>query len=141
MAEFTADALQTVQPNQAILFTDTAVRGNGSIYHREGSGIITLRAFPCCQMRARFKVTFGGNIQIPEGGTVGPISVALAIGGEPDVPTTMIVTPAAVQNFFNVSRSINIDVPAGCCTQITVDNTSANAIEVQHANIIVERVA
>ena len=31
MAEFTAVAQQTVEPNQNILFTDVAVRGNSSI--------------------------------------------------------------------------------------------------------------
>jgi len=141
MAEFTAVAQQTVEPNQVILFTDTAVRGNNSIMHREGSGLITLRGLTCCQPRARFKVSFGGNIAIPTGGTVGPISVAIAIDGEPVASTRMIVTPAAVEEFFNVSREVNIDVPAGCCTQVSVENTSGDDILVENANLIVERVA
>ena len=76
MAEYTATALQTVAANQNVLFTETPVCGNNSIVHREGSGIITLRGITS-QCRARFKVTFGGNITIPSGGTVGPISITI----------------------------------------------------------------
>ena len=141
MAEFTAVAQQTVEPNQVILFTDTAVRGNNSIMHRDGSGLVSLRGLTCCQPRARFRVSFGGNIAIPTTGTVGPISVAIAIDGEPVASTRMIVTPAAVEEFFNVSRDVNIDVPAGCCTQISVENTSTGDILVENANLMVERVA
>ena len=141
MAEYTANAIQNVGVNQNILFTDTAVCGNNSIVHREGSGLITLRGITATQCRARFKVTFGANIAIPEGGTVEPISVTIAINGEPISSTRMIETPAAAEEFNNVSRSVNIDIPAGCCSQISVENTSTQAIDVQNANIIVERVA
>jgi hypothetical protein len=53
----------------------------------------------------------------------------------------MISTPAAVEEFNNISRTIFLNVPAGCCTQISVKNTTATDIEVQNANLIVERVA
>jgi hypothetical protein len=69
-------------------------------------------------------VTFGGNIAIPTGGTVEPISLALAIDGEAVPSTTMIVTPAAVENFFNVFSAIYIDVPRGCCVNVSVKNVS-----------------
>ena len=141
MAEFTATAVQTVAPNQVVLFTDVAVRGNNSIMHREGSGLVSLRGLTCCQPRARFRVSFGGNIAIPTGGTVGPISLAIAIDGEPVASTQMIVTPAAVEEFFNINRDVNIDVPAGCCAQVSVENTSSDDVLVQNANLIVERVA
>lgn len=141
MAEFTAVAQQTVAPNQVVLFTDVAVRGNNSIMHREGSGLVSLRGLTCCQPRARFKVSFGGNIAIPTGGTVDAISVAFAIDGEPVASSNMIVTPAAVEEFFNVSREMNIDVPAGCCVQVSVENTSEDDILVENANLIVERTA
>ena len=141
MAEFTAVAQQTVAPNQVVLFTDVAVRGNNSIMHREGSGLVSLRGLTCCQPRARFKVSFGGNIAIPTGGTVGAISIAFALDGEPVASSNMIVTPAAVEEFFNVSREMNIDVPAGCCVQVSVENTSEDDVLVENANLIVERVA
>lgn len=140
MAEYIANALQSVNTNQNVLFTDTVVCGNNSISHREGSGLITLRGITC-QCRARFKVTFGGNIAIPTGGTVEAISLAISINGEPIQSTTMIVTPSAVEEFNNVSSSIFIDIPLGCCSNIGVENTSSQTISVQNANLIVERVA
>ena len=138
--EITAIALQTVEANQNVLFTDTAVCGSNSILHRDGSGLVTLRGITN-QCRARFKVFFSGNIAIPTGGTVGPISVAIAINGEAVGSTTMIQTPAAAEQFANVASAVYLDVPAGCCLQITVQNTSTEAIEVQNANLIIERVA
>lgn len=140
MAEYTSNALQTVALNQNVLFTDTPVSGNNSIIHRDGSGLITLRGVTS-QCRARYKVTFGGNIAIPADGTVEAISLAIAVNGEAVQTTTMIVTPAAVEEFFNVFSAIYIDVPCGCCSQVSVRNTSTQAIDVQNANLIVERVA
>ena len=141
MAEYTAVVQQIVEPNQVVLFTDVAVRGNNSIMHREGSGLVTLRGLTCSQPRARFRVSFGANIALPTDGTAGPISVAIAIDGEPVISTKMIVTPADVEEFFNINRDVNIDVPAGCCVQVSVENTSGDDILVENANLIVERVA
>lgn len=142
MAEFTHSEVQTVAPNQAVLFDETPVRSGSSVYHREGSGIVTLRGLCCgCNRFARFKLTFGGNVAIPEGGTAGPISLAFALSGEANGATQMIVTPAAVSEFFNVARSVYINVPSGCCSALSIENTSTADILVQDANLIVERVA
>ena len=138
--EITANALQTVEANQNVIFTDTAVCGSSSIIHREGSGLVSLRGLTN-QCRARFKVFFSGNVAIPTGGTVGPISVAISVNGVPVGPTTMISTPAAVEEFNNIATAIYLDVPCGCCSQVGVKNISPDAIEVQNANLIVERVA
>lgn len=138
--EIIATALQTVEENSNVLFTDSITCGNCSISHRVGSGLVTLRGLTC-QNRARYKVSFGGNIAIPTGGTVEAISLALAIDGEPVASTNMIITPAAVEEFFNVFSAVFIDIPRDCCSTISVQNTSAQAIEVQNANLIVERVA
>ena len=143
--ELTAPAVQTVQYGGNVLFTDTPVGCNrGYVVHRQGAGIVTLRGIGC--QRARYKVTFGGNIAA-EGSTVAHISVAIAINGEPLPATTMTVTPAAVGDFFNVSRTTFIDVPCGCCVTIAVENVSLTAagvaipIDVQNANLVIERVA
>ena len=138
--ELTANALQTVEANQNVLFTETAVCGSSSIIHREGSGLVTLRGLTN-QCRARFKVFFSGNIAVPADGTVGPISLAIAGNGEPVAATTMISTPAAVEEFNNVATAIYLNVPCGCCSQVSVRNTTATAIDVQNANLIIERVA
>lgn len=140
MAEYTFVGTQTVAAGQNVLFTETPVCGNGCITHREGSGVIRLRGLTS-QCKARYKVTFGGNIAVPTGGTVEAISLALAIEGEPLASATMIVTPAAVENFFNVFGAVFVDVDRGCCLTVTVENTSEQAISVANANLIAERVA
>lgn len=109
--EITANAVQTVAANQDVLFTNVAVAGNSSTVHRSGSGQVTLRGLTNCQCRARFRVTFGGNIAVPADGTAGPISLAIAIDGEPINTTTMIYTPTAVSTYGNIF----IDIPRGCC--------------------------
>lgn len=141
MAQYSANAVQTVALNQNILFTDTPVRGNCFIMHREGSGIVSLRA-PQNQC-ARFLVEFSGNIAVAAtGGTVGPISVAIAVDGEPLLSSNMIVTPTAAGAYFNVSSQEYINVPCGCCATVAVENTSAESpIDVQNANLTVTRVA
>lgn len=113
--ELTANAIQTVAAGANVIFTDTVVPGNCSILHRDGSGLVTLRGLTN-QCRARFRVSFGANIALPTGGTVGPISLAIAINGEPVATTTMISTPAAVEEFNNVFSAIFLDVPKGCCS-------------------------
>lgn len=138
--EITANALQTVELNQNVQFTDTAVCGSCSIMHRDGSGLVTLRGLTN-QCRARFKAFFSGNIAIPAGGTVEAISLAISINGEAIASTTMIQTPAAVEEFANVASAVYIDVPANCCVTVSVRNTSTQAIDVQNANLIIERVA
>ena len=123
--EITSNAVQTVAANQDVLFTNVAVPGNSSTVHRNGSGQVTLRGLTNCQCRARFRVTFGGNIAVPADGTAGPISLAIAIDGEP----------------INSFGAIFIDIPRGCCGKVSVRNISTIPVSVQNANLIVERVA
>lgn len=139
MAEFTNVALQTIAANASAVFTETPVCGSNCIVHRDGSGIITLRGLTN-QCRARYKVIFGGNIAIPTGGTVSPISIAIAVEGEALGSASAIVTPAAVGDFFNVFAAALVSVPRGCCVTVSVKNTSTDAIDLENANIIVERV-
>lgn len=139
--EITANALQTVAVNKNVLFTETPVPcTKGYVLHREGSGIVTLRGITN-QCRARYQITFGGNIAVPTGETVGEISLAIALDGEPLQTTTMTVTPAAVEEFFNVSRTTFIDVPRGCCLTVSVENVSTIPVNVENASLVVERVA
>lgn len=140
MAEYTNTNTVTVAAGQNVPFTETAITGSPCIVHREGAGIVTLRGLTN-QCRARFKVTFGGNIAIPTGGAVGAISAALAVNGEPLNSAKGIVTPAAVDQYGNIYVAANIDVPRGCCLTVAVENTSDQAINVANANLIVERVA
>lgn len=138
--EIIANALQTVPANQNVYFTDTVICGNATITHRDDSGLVTLRGLTD-QCRARFRVSFGANIGLPADGVVGPISLAIAIDGEPVRATTMTVTPAAVEQFFNAYASLYVDVPRGCCLTVSVQNVSTVDVDVQNANLIVDRTA
>lgn len=140
MAEFSNVELQTVALGGNVVFDETPICPTRCITHRQGSGIVRLNGTGTGQ-RARYLVAFSGNIAIPTGGTVGAISLAIAIDGEPLLATQMIVTPAAVNNFFNVSSQTYIDVPCNCCVTVAVENTSTQAIEVENANLIVVRTA
>ena len=156
MPEFVRNDFQTVAPNQPVALDTSIGCTKGYVYHRNGSGIVTLRGVTN-NCFARYQVTFNGNIAVPTGGTVGPISVALALDGEPLATSRAIVTPAATAtdpptqaNFFNVTSTAIIDVPKGCCFNVSVENTSESAtpattpaptILVQNANMTVTRIA
>lgn len=139
--EITSNTTQTIPVGGNVAFTETPIPGSSSILHTEGSGLVKLRGLTTTQCRARFKVYFGANIAVPDGGTAGPISLALAIDGEPVPTTTMIATPGATDAYFNVGASIYLDVPACCCATLGVRNIGTAALNVQNANLIVERVA
>lgn len=152
MAEFTYNPIQLVQPNQPVLLNTTIGCPKGYVLHREGSGIVTLRGIVNNPTNcfARYQVTFNGNMAVPEGGTVGAISIALAIDGEPVLTSRAIVTPAAVDDYFNVTSTAIITVPRGCCFNVSVENTSESAtpattpappINVQNANMTISRIA
>ena len=143
MAEFAENALQTVAVNGNFLLTDATVPYSfpyGSVMHRDGSGLITLRGNSRNRFSA-YRVTYSSNIAIPADGTVEPISVAIALNGETLATSTAIVTPAAVSNFWHVSDTTDILVPNGCCVQISLKNISTQAIEAQNTNLTVERLA
>lgn len=138
--EITANAVQTVASNGNVLFTATAVPGSCSIIHRQGSGLVNLRGVTQ-QCRSRFRISFGGNVALATGATIGPITLALAIDGEAASSTSMIVTPAAVGDYFNVFSSMFLNVPRGDNYSISIKNLSGVNIDIQNANLIVERVA
>ena len=157
MAEYVYNPVQLVEPNQNVILRDSIPCNRGYVIHRNESGILTLRGIVNgCGCFARYQVTFNGNIALPDGAEVGPISVALAIDGEPIQTSRAIVTPAATAadpptaaNFFNVTSTAIITVPKGCCFTVAVENTSGPAapggvapeILVQNANLTVARIA
>lgn len=151
MAEYTYNPIQIVEPNQNVILNTNIRCNKGYVLHREESGVVTLRgivnnSYGCF---ARYQVTFNGNISVPEDGTVGAIAIALAIDGEPILTSRAIVTPAEVDEYFNVTSTAIVTVPKGCCFNVAVENvsfgaTSADtptAINVQNANLTVTRIA
>lgn len=148
VAEYSSNQLQTVNPGETIIFTESPVPCQRSLVrHRDDTGNFLLVGYvpnqygcACNRNRdAQYLIDFGANIAIPTGGTVGAISVAITIDGATIPASTMIVTPAAVEQFFNVSRAINASVFSKCCESLAVRNTSNQPILVQNANIIISR--
>jgi len=145
MAEFTYNPVQEVVAGGNVIFNSTIPCNKGYVLHRNESGVVTLRGIvnnPCSKI-ARYRVQFDANIAVPEGGTPGPISVSIAIDGEAVLTSNAIVTPTVAEAYFNVVSFAIIDVPAGCCYAIAVENTSnpAQSIDVQNANLEVTRIA
>jgi len=148
MAEYSANAIQTVNPGESVVFTDSPVPCNrGLIRHRDDTGNFLLSGWLpnrfvgcCCKRRtsADYLIDFGANISLPTGGTAGDISLAIAIDGASIPASTMTVT-AAEDGVYNISRAINADIWRGCCETISVVNTSDQAVQIQNANIIFSR--
>lgn len=131
MAEYlTRDSVEVVALNAAIPFIDSIPCKRGYVYHQSGTGIFVLRGIVnnpnACF--ARYEVEFTGNIAIPEGGAVTPIATAIVVSGEQRIGSRSIFTPAAVDEYGNVTSRATIDVPRGCCFTVSVEyvNGSVN---------------
>ena len=138
--EVIANELQTVEVNNSILFQTALSSNNPSIIWRAGSGLVTLRGIGP-QLRARFRVSYHANVAVSTGATVAPVEIAVRINGESIASSLTMSTPAAVEEFNSVSASTLIDVPAGCCTQISLANVGTSSIDVQNVSMTIERVA
>lgn len=132
MAEFINPIPQTVEVNANVLFSETVIEPCPKVRHRRGSGIFTLKG-------GRYLVLFSGNVAIPTGETVSPITVALALNGEALQGAIMSVTPVAVEDLWNVSTMVYIDVPCNCCYTLSVKNIGETPITVDDANIVTIR--
>lgn len=148
MAEYLANAVQSVALNAPVLFTASIPCTKGYVYHEDETGIFTLRGVTN-NCFARYQVTYNGNISIPDGGTVGPIALAITVNGEPRVTSRAIYTPAAVDQYGNVTSTAIITVPKGCCFSMSVRYVSGDGaaatptptINVQNSNLVINRVA
>ena len=149
MAEYLANALQAVGINQPAIFDASIPCNRGYVYHEDGTGIFILRGVTQ-NCFARYQVTFNGNAAIPEGGTVAPIAVAIAVNGEARPTSRAIYTPAAVDEYGNVTSTCIITVPRGCCFSVSVRSVAASedptatpapVINLQNANLVITRTA
>ena len=150
MAEYVANAVQSVALNAPVLFNASIPCRKGYVYHDDESGIFILRGVTngCF---ARYQVTYNGNIAIPEGGEVTPIALAITENGEPRPTSLAIFTPQAVEEYGNVTSTAIITVPKGCCFTVSVryiDATTSDpavtptpVIDVQNSNIVINRIA
>jgi hypothetical protein len=150
MAEYVANAVQNVALNAPILFNATIPCNKGCVFHENETGVFVLKG-KTDNCFARYQVTFNGNIAIPTGGAVTPIAIAITVCGEPRLTSRAIYTPAAVDDYGNVTSTAIITVPKGCCFNVSIDYVDATTddaattptpvIEVQNANLVINRIA
>lgn len=149
-AEYLANAVQSINLNSPAIFTASIPCTKGYVYHEDETGIFILRGITCNQCYATYQVTFNGNIAIPEGGAVSPIAIAITVNGEPRVTSRAIFTPAAAEDYGNVTSTAIIKIPKGCCFTLSVEYIPASAdpavtptpvIEMQNANLVINRIA
>ena len=149
MAEYGYNAVQTVALNQPLIFNASIPCNRGYVLHDDETGNFILRG---CTNNcfARYQVTYVGNVAIPEGGTVGPIAVAIAVNGDTRPTSRSIYVPAAVDTYGNVTSTAIITVPRGCCFNVSVRYVAADedpattptpVIEAQNSNLVITRVA
>lgn len=134
MAEYTNTAVQTVAAGAPVLFTERLGGCGCGILHREGSGLFILRG------PGAYRVTFNGNLAVPADGTVGPVSVAVAIEGEALYSSTATVTPTVADAYFNVTSTATVYVPCACCLSVSVRNAGTAAANVANPNLLIEPV-
>lgn len=142
MAEYVALS-GSANAGEAIVLTDSTPCTKRLIIHRNDSGILTIRGRvenPCSQF-ARYEIKYFGNIAVAEGGTPGEISLAIAVGGEVLPITISRVTPTVAGAYFAVSSARYLEVPAGCCYNVSVVNNSDQAIDYNDLNVIVTRIS
>lgn len=150
MAEYLANAVQNVSLDNPIIFSASIPCNRGYVYHEDETGILILRG---CTNNcfARYQVTFNGNVAVPTDGAITPIAVAITVNGEPRLTSRAIFTPTEVDEYGNVTSTAIITVPKGCCFSVAVRYVDATTddpatvptpvIEVQNANLVVDRIA
>lgn len=150
--EFLYNEVQAVALNAPVLFRTSIPCTKGYVYHESETGNFILRGMVnnggCF---AHYQVTFNGNIAIPTGGTVTPIALAITLNGEPRLTSRAIYTPAAVDEYGNVTSTAIIKVPKGCCFSLGIEYVSAvtddptvtptPTVNVQNANLTIARIA
>lgn len=151
-AEYLANAVQAVNLNAPVIFNASIPCRRGYVYHEDETGIFILRGITNGQCFATYQVTFNGNIAVPEGGTAAPIAIAVTVQGEPRLTSRAIYSPTVVgdDGYGNVTSTAIIKVPRGCCLTVSVESVSAVSdptatpapvINVQNANLVIDRIA
>ena len=154
-AEYLANAPQTVALNNPLIFTASIPCRRGWVYHEDETGIFILKGLVknACDCFATYRVTYNGNIGIPEGGAITPIAVALVVNGESRPTSRAIFVPTgtvADNDLGNVTSTAIIKVPKGCCFSLSVEYVSGTddptvtptpQISVVNSNLVIDRIA
>lgn len=149
MAEYTNVDNQLVALNNPLVFTASIPCTKGYVFHENNTGNFTLRGVTN-NCFARYQIVWNGNVQIPEGGAISPIGIAVTINGEVRPSSLAIYSPTAVETLGNLTSTAIVTVPKNCCFNLSVryvsgvtDGTTSPtpAVEVSNSNLTITRIA
>ena len=152
-SEFLYNDIQEVALYSPVIFRASIPCTKGLIIHEDETGNFILRGVNtgnCCNQYTHYQVVANLNAALPEGADVVPIAIALTVNGEPRYVSRAIYTPAAAEEYCNLTSTAIIKVPRCCCFSLGVEAvpattdpaiTPAPTIEVQNANLTIARIA
>lgn len=141
MAKYITSSDVNVGLNNTIPFDIVSIPCNKGCVVPITTGVLTLSGNTSNRF-ARYNVRVQGNIAIPEGGAVTPISVAITLNGVPIPDSVAIASPAAAEDVWHINTSTTITVPCGCCVSVSaeyVDATEDDATVTPTPSIFVRR--
>ncbi len=147
MTAYGANAEQTIQPNGFAVFTSVIIPCElGLVQHVNDTPIFSLSGWrqnnncPCRSNIPTYYFTdFNANVALAEGATVVPISIVVTIDGVPYTLSEMDSTPAAVEEYNNVSVRVPIPILSRCCQNVAIQNTSTQPILMKNGLLIFDR--
>ena len=141
MAEYVTTTDQNVALNNTIPFNSVSIPCNRGSVVPLVPGILNLKG-NTSNAFARYRVALQANIEVPEGGAVTAIALAITLNGATIPESVAIFTPQAVNEYGHIHTEAVVTVPRGCCATISgayVDGTEDNAAVTPTPSITVRR--
>ena len=141
MAEYVTTTDQNVALNGTIPFNSVSIPCNRGSVIPVVPGILNLKGNTSNSF-ARYRVALQANIEVPEGGAVTAIALAITLNGATVPESVAIFTPQAVNEYGHIHTEAIITVPRGCCVTVSgayVDGTEDNAAVTPTPSITVRR--
>lgn len=133
MIELSNLTAQTIEPGQSVTFDKGILKsGNGECFNFQLPQSVKLRC------NGIYALSFSGNISAAAANDA--LQLAIAVGGQPLVETTMNSTPAAANALNNVATSTRFKACCGDLDRVSVQNTGTVALTLApNSSFIVER--
>jgi len=141
MAEYVTTTDQNVALNGVIPFNSVSIPCNTGSVVPIAPGILNLKGNTPNRF-ARYEVTLQANVEVPEGGAVTAVALAITVNGVAVPESVAIFTPQAVDEYGHIHTTAVITVPCGCCITISgtyVDGTEDDAAVTPTPSITVRR--
>lgn len=141
MAEYVTTTDQNVALNGVIPFNSVSIPCNTGSVVPIAPGILNLKGNTPNRF-ARYEVTLQANVEVPEGGAVTAVALAITVNGIAVPESVAIFTPQAVDEYGHIHTTAVITVPCGCCLTVSgtyVDGTEDDAAVTPTPSITVRR--